>query len=46
MFEKLTEWLDGWVATLRIAIFNRPLYRFLRDYEFKEEDFEEVHRPE
>ena len=39
-------WLSGWAATLRIMIFERDTYRFLRNLEdFNPDDFEEVGAP-
>ena len=38
-------WLWCWATTLRIMLFERETYRFLRDYEFNEDDFEDAPRP-
>jgi hypothetical protein len=38
-------WLRGWIETLRIMFFDRPLYVFLRDYEFDQDDFVDAPRP-
>ena len=42
----MISWLSGWATTLRIMIFEREIYRFLRDYEFDPDDFVEAARPE
>jgi hypothetical protein len=41
----MRNWIRGWAVTLRIMIFDRETYRFLRDYSFEDEDFTEVEPP-
>ena len=40
------DWLRGWAATLRIMLFERETYRFLRENrEFNPDEFVEVSEP-
>lgn len=41
----MRDWITGWVKTLRIMIFDRETYRFLRDHEINPDDLVEVPRP-
>jgi hypothetical protein len=41
----MREFITGWAATLRIMIFERELYRLLRDARFEEDDFTEAWLP-
>lgn len=43
----MIDWLRGLIVTLQIMIFDRDLYKALRDWrDFDEADFEEVGEPE
>lgn len=44
--QAVISWLNGWAETLRIMIFDRETYRFLRDYQMEPGDFVEAPRPE
>jgi hypothetical protein len=39
---KLWDWLMGWYHTRQIKKNNPELYKFLCDFEFNEDNFEEV----
>jgi hypothetical protein len=46
MISKLLNWLMGWYTTRHIKKHNPELYKFLAGYEYRDEDFTEVERPE
>jgi hypothetical protein len=46
MISKLRNWLIGWYTTHHIKKHNPELYKFLKGYEYKPEDFVEVERPD
>ncbi len=41
-WHQVSDWLNGWAATLRIMIFERETYKLLRSYELEDNGPAEV----